>query len=164
MSAQPRVFGTTSEEKCKEDASEHPHIIVEVTKDFLVEAMPSEMEEEKKISVKSEAGSREGGNDESLLPDPIQSAQEPIPAWATTTTRAGRLVGRKDGQYNPTTGKTVSFAMIATCEAIMNNYYAALANIFYEEGKTTKELTGTSVSISELVLVEDLKIQTNLSR
>ncbi len=73
------------QDKCKGDAEEHPHIIVKVTKHYLVEAMPSETEEEKKISMKSKAGSREGRNDESLLPYLIQLARERIPVWATTT-------------------------------------------------------------------------------
>ena len=117
------------EDKCEADAAEHPHVIVEVTKDYLVEAMPSETEDENKISVKSEAGSREGGNEESLLPDPIQSAQEPIPAWARTKTCSGRFLGRRDGQYDPATGKTVSFATVATGKVVMENYYVALAEI-----------------------------------
>ncbi len=93
------------QDKCEEDAEEHQHIIVEVTKDYLVEAMPSETEEEIEISVKSEPGSREGENDEAVLPDLIQSAQLTTPVWATAMTRSGRFVGRRDGQYNPTSEK-----------------------------------------------------------
>ncbi len=40
------------------------------------------------------------------------------------------------------TEKTVSFAMVATGEGIMNKYYAALAEIDYDESKTTTELAG----------------------
>ncbi len=133
------------EDKCEEDAEEHPHIIVEVTKYFLVEAMPSETEEENGISVKSEPGSREGGNNEAVLPDPIQSAQVPTPAWTTATSCSGKFVGRRDGQYDPTSGKTVSFATLATGEEIMKNYYAALMEIDYNEAKTTTELAGAYV-------------------
>ena len=109
------------QDKCGENAMEHPQIIVKVTKYSLVEAMSSEMEEEIEISVKHKAGIREGGNDEVLLPDPIQSTQQPTPTWAIATTQAGRFVGRRDGQNDPTSGKTVSFATLATGEEIMKN-------------------------------------------
>ena len=47
---------------------------------------------------------------------------------------------RIDGQYDPASGKTVSFATVATGEEIRKKYYAALAEIDYDEVKTTKEL------------------------
>ena len=95
------------QEKCGEDAEEHPHISVKVSKDSLVGAMPSEIEETEEISVKSKPGSREGRNEVALLPDLIQSTQQPTPVWATSTTRSWRFVGRRDGQYNPASVKTI---------------------------------------------------------
>ena len=91
------------QDKCGENAMAHSHIVVKVTKDSLVEAMPSEIEEEVKISMKTEPGSTEGQNDGVLFPGSIQSAQSLVPMWATATTRSGRLMDRRDGQYNLST-------------------------------------------------------------
>ncbi len=54
-------------------------------------------------------------------------------------------MGIRDGQYDTTIGKTVLFATAVTGDEIRKNYYAASAEIDYDEAKTTTELAGAYV-------------------
>ncbi len=75
----------------------------------MVEDMPSETEEIDEISMKIKAGSREGENDEVVLPDPNKSTKELLPKWVKVTARSGRQLGRKDDQYNPSSGNSLVY-------------------------------------------------------
>ncbi len=48
--------------KCEENSKSHPTIIIEVSRDGIVKAISSEIEEEEEISLKVELESRESGS------------------------------------------------------------------------------------------------------
>ncbi len=96
----------------------------------------------------------------------MDSSSKKTDGWTVHRTRSGRKVGRKDGQYNPLTGKTIMWSdvMVATEELSTEsmtqlNHYDVLG-IDENELQVIKShiMHSPSTSTLEQVLVPDLRI------
>ena len=131
-----RMFFTN---KCLESDKTNPQVSLDVKKQSIVTKIPNPEDVTAKVREGTEKSVRFKPETEEVTsaPDP-----KPGPAWLRTTTRSGRQVGRKDGQYDPSTGLTVAVPVV---EQSLVNYHRALAEIDEEEVQTTMEFSNAAV-------------------